>query len=182
MIGGKIIEFDGWNLIHHVTDPWARGGDEKRLKISRQLAHRAGGGELIGKWNHLNNPLIRIRQMSGGYPSSMKTNCCVWANRMGEIWWCGVYTFTSKFYHFHDDELMIIIHSYHHYIICMSAFQFRGSSMWVFICNCQREGFVLFSHIGLELVHRFDKIVRAQNLDFSPSWLVHSKNCDFEIF
>ena len=37
-------------------------------------------------------------------------------------------------------------------------------------------------HIGLGLVHRFDKIVRAQNLDFSPSWLVHSKKCDFEIF
>ena len=32
--------------------------------------------------------------------------------------------------------------------------------------NCQREGFVLFSHIGLELVHRFDKIVRAQNCFF----------------
>ena len=37
-------------------------------------------------------------------------------------------------------------------------------------------------HIGLELVHRFDKIVRAQNLFFVLGWLVHSKKCGFEIF
>ena len=34
----------------------------------------------------------------------------------------------------------------------------------------------------VELVHRFDKIVRAQNLFFVLGWLVHSKKCGFEIF
>ena len=36
----------------------------------------------------------------------------------------------------------------------------------------------LSDHIGLELGHRFDKIVRSKNF-LVPSWLVDSKKCDF---